>query len=56
MLTELDYKEQIHKDLCTKLHDIYVQKNGDYGSSFTKQYNKYGLTSALIRLMINWVD
>lgn len=34
----------------TELTDLLVRKNHDYGDSFAKQYEKYGLISALIRM------
>lgn len=34
----------------TELTDLLVRKNHDYGDSFAKQYEKYGLMSALIRM------
>lgn len=33
-----------------ELTDLLVHKNHDYGDSFAKQYEKYGLMSALIRM------
>lgn len=29
-------KIDIHEDLCNELHDLYVDKNSDYGDSFSK--------------------
>lgn len=34
----------------TELTELLVRKNHDYGDSFAKQYEKYGLMSALIRM------
>lgn len=34
----------------TELADLLVRKNHDYGDSFSQQYGKYGLMSALIRM------
>lgn len=36
--------------ITEKMHQIYLKKNKDYGSSFDRQYDKYGMTSVLIRL------
>lgn len=33
-----------------ELTDLLVRKNHDYGDSFSQQYSKYGLMSALIRM------
>lgn len=30
--------------------ELLVRKNNDYGSSFSKQYEKYGVMSGLIRM------
>lgn len=35
---------------CDELRDLLIRKNHDYGDSFAKQYEKYGLMSALIRM------
>lgn len=35
---------------ATELADLLVRKNHDYGDSFSQQYGKYGLMSALIRM------
>lgn len=38
------------KKACDELAGLLIKKNNDYGDSFSKQYSKYGLTSALIRM------
>ena len=38
------------KHAGTELTELLVRKNHDYGDSFAKQYEKYGLISALIRM------
>ena len=38
------------KDTCDEIKNLLLRKNHDYGNSFAKQYEKYGLTSGLIRL------
>ena len=43
-------KVKIHKSICDGLHEIYQQKNTDYGDSFTKVRNEYS-NAILIRLM-----
>lgn len=40
----------IHKGLLDKLHEVIKAKRSDYGDSFGKQYDEYGILSALIRL------
>lgn len=39
-----------HEMICNELNDIYRRKNKDYGNSFSKQFNEYGLTSSVIRI------
>ena len=38
------------RDIYTKLLDVYVSKNHDYGNSVEDTYNKYGFVSFLVRL------
>lgn len=38
------------KEICKELNDIYNMKNSDYGDSFSKLYNEFGILSAVIRL------
>ena len=51
-MTESEYqqRELIHKQLLDEMHDLYIRKNRDYGSSVTDTYEKFGLTSFLVRL------
>lgn len=41
---------QHHQTICDRLNRIYRRKNHDYGDSFSKQFEEYGLTSSVIRL------
>lgn len=41
---------EMHKDILDNLHKLYISKNSDYGSSVHDTYEKYGLTSFLVRL------
>lgn len=43
-------KEQLHREICNGLHELYVAKNHDYGDSVHDTYIKYGLTSFLVRM------
>lgn len=43
-------KIEKHKSICNELNSIYEAKNNDYGDSFSKSYNEYGMTMACIRL------
>lgn len=39
-----------HQDLIEYLHNLYIDKNHDYGNSVHDTYVKYGLTSFLVRI------
>ncbi len=39
-----------HKSICQDLNKLYEAKNKDYGDSFGKSYQEYGLTMTCIRL------
>lgn len=39
-----------HKELCDKLHEIYVAKNTAYGDSFGKSFADWGIVSAAVRI------
>lgn len=51
-MTESEYqkREAIHKQITDEMHNLYIRKNRDYGSSVTDTYEKFGLTSFLVRL------
>lgn len=40
----------MHHKICEELTELYRKKNHDYGDSFHKSYQEYGLTMAAIRL------
>lgn len=39
-----------HKELVEQIHETYLAKNMDYGDSFNKSLNKYGMIAAIIRM------
>lgn len=39
-----------HEKICQQLNDTYKRKNADYGNSFSKQFEEYGITSSAIRI------
>lgn len=39
-----------HIDICTRLKQIYQQKNRAYGDSFVETYKKLGIISAVTRI------
>lgn len=43
-------KVKHHEQICNQLNRIYAAKNKDYGNSFSKQFNEYGITSSVIRI------
>lgn len=36
-------KVDIHKKICEELNALYARKNADYGDSFTRNYNEFGI-------------
>ena len=43
-------KIQKHLDICEQLTLMYVDKNADYGDSFSETFNKLGMVSAVTRI------
>ena len=43
-------KIQRHKELCDKIHEVYVQKNNAYGDSFGRSFDDWGIPSAAVRI------
>lgn len=43
-------KVQMHADICQSLNALYERKNADYGDSFAKSFEEYGLAAPCIRL------
>jgi hypothetical protein len=43
-------QEQVIEQICDEVKALLIRKNRDYGSSFSKQYEKYGIMSGLIRM------
>lgn len=43
-------KVTLHKEIINNIHTMYKDKNEDYGDSFDKSLDKFGLLSSLIRL------
>lgn len=39
-----------HEAICAELSALYKAKNADYGDSFHKSFEEYGLTMSAIRL------
>lgn len=45
-----DTKVDKHVLICEEIHDLYVQKNQDYGDSFHQTFMEEGMAMARIRL------
>ena len=43
-------KIELHKQICNSLNKLYKDKNHDYGDSVHDTFEKYGLTSFLVRM------
>lgn len=43
-------KVELHKQICDSLNKLYEDKNHDYGDSVHDTFEKYGLTSFLVRM------
>ena len=43
-------KIDVHMSICEDLNALYARKNADYGDSFGKSFEEYGLTMACMRL------
>ena len=41
---------ELHKKTLDDMHNLYITKNHDYGNSVHDTYEKYGLTSFLVRI------
>lgn len=39
-----------YQDIIKKMEEIYIAKNHDYGNSVHDTYEKYGMTSFLVRM------
>lgn len=46
----MENKIKLHQELIDYLHNLYITKNADYGDSVHDTFEKYGLTSFLVRL------
>ncbi|KAF6630921.1 DUF1599 domain-containing protein [Paenibacillus sp. EKM208P] len=46
----MDNQEQRIEKICGEVESLLKRKNHDYGNSFSIQFEKYGILSALIRM------
>ena len=49
MEDKIDNKKEF-KAILDQMNDIYIKKNNDYGDSFNKTCDKFGLIAPLIRM------
>lgn len=45
---------KLFKELATSISELYARKNADYGDSFSKSVEKYGIIAALTRMSDKW--
>ena len=43
-------KNEKFRELCTAMDALHIRKSNDYGDSFGQMWERYGITSAMIRL------
>ena len=39
-----------HQEITKELHDIYIEKNKNYGDSFSKTFRTFGLIASVTRI------
>lgn len=49
-VAELPWNERTFKEIVDQMFDLYHRKNADYGDSFAKSFEKFGMQSTLMRL------
>jgi hypothetical protein len=47
---EMVYREHIYDSILQNMKNTYIAKNHDYGNSVSETFDKYGLTSFLVRM------
>ena len=52
MYTKEDHDKKVKEfvSICKEMADLYASKNWDYGDSFGKSFEEWGMTMACIRL------
>ena len=48
--TKENDKFELFKSICDDMYETYVAKNADYGDSFKKLFEKYGMTYPIIHM------
>lgn len=49
-ILQKERKENKHFEVCQELNDLYIAKNSDYGDSFSKTFEVFGITAPLCRI------
>lgn len=49
-LTHPDENAERFDSIVRAMSDLYAAKNADYGDSFSKSFERFGLTSAIVRI------
>ena len=44
------HDRKTHYGICSELNETYRKKNNDYGDSFKKSYDEFGIVSAIVRM------
>ena len=44
------HDRKTHYGICSELNETYRKKNNDYGDSFKKSYDEFGVVSAIVRM------
>lgn len=48
--TDIQIRLEMHKEITDELRDIYFKKNMDYGNSFSKSIEEFGILAGIIRI------
>lgn len=46
----MEEKEKAFEEVLAEMLQTFLKKNHDYGNSFTKTYEEFGLVSAVVRM------
>ena len=47
---DIKQKIEMHKKLIDEMHELYINKNSDYGDSVHDTFEKFGMDSFLVRM------
>ena len=49
-MLNIDSKIEEHLKICNKIHQLYIDKNSDYGDSVNDTFKKFGMDAFLVRM------